>query len=214
MVATGLYCVFTPIESFMAVAGWVVGFTMLIDGIGRFMLWWDVRKSILADPWLLISSIISIVLGIIVLFSQTLQLGIDVFIIYYVAVWLVITGIVAIVQALRLHKLHSSMKDAVSKAGDVVSNVKAAVPYLDADIEIDAKTIEEIEKKISSRWVLIIILGILLIVFGIICIFRPAVMASMLGVLIGLGIIITGIEIIYFCTLPMPELEEEEKKVA
>ena len=134
MIATGLYCMVTPVESFMAVAGWVVGFTMLVDGIGRIMIWWEVRDTLLADPWMLASGIISVILGIIVLFSQTLQLGIDLFIIYYVAFWLVLTGIIAIVQAARLHKLHGSLKDAASRAGDIASEVKDAAAYLEIDV--------------------------------------------------------------------------------
>ena len=48
----------------------------------------------------------------------------------------------------------------------------------------------------NSRWLGILIIGILMIVFGILCICRPAVLASMLGVFIALLTIFAGTSLI------------------
>ena len=51
--------------------------------------------------------------------------------------------------------------------------------------------------------VLSVIFGILLCVFGVLCIIKPLVMASTIGLFIGLGIISAGANMITIATTPM-----------
>ena len=105
MILCGIYCLFQPTATYMSIAGWFIGLTMLLDGCGLFCVWWEDRKYGLADGWTLMGAIVSVVLGIIVLCSGALQLGIDLFLIYFVSIWLIATGIFAIVRLVKVHNV-------------------------------------------------------------------------------------------------------------
>ena len=167
MIVGGIYCLFTPGLTYMAV-GYVVGLCMVLDAIGLFVGWWQERKDGIADPLMLVSAILDAVFGILVLGSDALQLGVDVFIIYYIAVWLVIRGIVYIVRAAKIRRLHRNQ------------TIQAA----------------------GTSWYLSLCLGILSILFGVLCMIKPLILASTLGIFIGLAIITTGASIITIATLP------------
>ncbi len=57
-------------------------------------------------------------------------------------------------------------------------------------------------KVIGIHWCLSLCTGILLGVFGILCMFKPLIMASVIGVFIGIGIISAGANMITFATTP------------
>ena len=171
MVAVGIYCLFTPMETY-TVLGWVIGFCMIVDAFGRFFAWSSMRKEGEAAGWMLFGAIISLVLGVFILNDTALQLSLDLVIVYYVAAWLIVRGIMAVIQSFKMHKV----KD---------------IPI--ADI-------------IGRRWWIVLLFGILALVFGILCLFKPVVMASTIGVFMGLGIIVTGCELVTIATLPtVPE---------
>ena len=43
MVLTGIYCIFTPAATYMTL-GWVIGFSMLLDAVGKICAWAEARK--------------------------------------------------------------------------------------------------------------------------------------------------------------------------
>ena len=49
MVIGGISCMFTPMLWALGGLGYVVGFPMIFDAIGRFMEWYDLRKTQEAD---------------------------------------------------------------------------------------------------------------------------------------------------------------------
>ena len=57
--------------------------------------------------------------------------------------------------------------------------------------------------KLGTRWYLPLCCGILIAVFGILCLFKPIVMASVVGIFIGLGIIVSGANLITIATTPI-----------
>ena len=107
MIVTGLYCVATPTQTFMML-GWLVGFSMLFDAIGRLVFWWEARKEGMADGLTLASAILSGVFAVLVLSSETLQIGIDLYIAYFIAIWLVANSIITIARAWKVRKFHKN----------------------------------------------------------------------------------------------------------
>ena len=55
-------------------------------------------------------------------------------------------------------------------------------------------------EKIGTHWYIRLCLGILICVFGVICLVKPLIMASIIGVFIGLGIISAGANMITLAT--------------
>lgn len=98
----GIYCMITPVETY-SVIGWVIGFSMLVEGIGSAITWNERRKYGLADGWTLVGAIASIVLGVFLLFSFVAQLAVDYFLAYIIAAWLIIAGITRVVAGLNVH---------------------------------------------------------------------------------------------------------------
>ena len=168
MIVGGLYCLFTPGLTYLSI-GYVVGLSMVLDAIGRFVGWHKARKDGAADGWMLTNAILSAVFGFFILNSAALQLGVDVFIVYYIAVWMVCHGIVVIARAAQLCKIHKNWDT----------------------------------KKLGTHWYLPLTIGILMCVFGVLCMFKPIIMASTLGVFIGLGIISAGANLITLATTPV-----------
>ena len=167
MIAGGISCLFTPVSMSMLL-GYVVGLSMLFDAVSRFICWWQEKKNGFADGWMLTGAILSAVFGFFILNSAALQFGIDVFIVYYVACWLLLRGIIAIIQAFRMRRLHKSMDTIL----------------------------------LGTRWYIPLCMGILACIFGILCLFKPLIMASVIGVFIGLGIIFAGADMITIATTP------------
>ena len=167
LIVTGLYCLFTPGLTYLMV-GYAIGLSIVIDAFARFVFWWQAKKEGMADGWMLTSAILSSVLGFFILNDAILQLGIDVFIVYYIASWLIIQGIIMIIRACKLRNAHKEWDTQV----------------------------------LGTRWYLPLILGILIIAFGILSIFNPVIIAAAIGIFIGLGIISCGASLITFATTP------------
>ena len=165
MIIGGFSCLFRPVSTSLLL-GYAVGLTMVFDAVGRFINWWDEKKNGVADGWMLTGAILSAVFGIFILNSALLQLSVDAFIVYYVAVWLVLHGIFSVIRACKLHRLHKNLDT----------------------------------KVVGKHWYIPLCLGILLIVFGILCMFKPIIVASTIGVFIGLGIISAGANMITLAT--------------
>jgi len=99
----GVYCLFTPIQTYATIS-WLIGLSMIVEGVGDIILWNEWRKQGQASGWMLAGAIVSIVLGVMLLGSFAAQVAIDVFIAYFIAIWLVIGGIARIVTALSIRK--------------------------------------------------------------------------------------------------------------
>ena len=57
-------------------------------------------------------------------------------------------------------------------------------------------------KKLGTHWYIPLCIGILSALFGVLCLFKPLVMASVIGVFIGLGIVVSGANMITVATTP------------
>ena len=88
---SGLYCMFYPGQTYSMV-GYCVGVSMILDAVGNFSLWWELRKAGADELMLLFGAILSAVFGFFVINNEVLQAGIDLYIIYYLAIWMIIRG--------------------------------------------------------------------------------------------------------------------------
>ena len=161
MVVGGVYCLFTPVTTFLT-TGYIVGVIIFCDAIGNIAAWFNAKKYVEISGWYLANAIISLIFGIIIMLSIGMQFAVDMFIVYAVAVWVIMTGISRISMAIR-------MKQLMNKLPKIFNN---------------------------KKWLGILLFGILMVLFGILCAFKPIVLSSVLGVLIAWFIIFAGASLI------------------
>lgn len=99
LVVGGIYCIMTPVATYSAM-GWLIGLSMVVEGVASAITWNERRKLGIASGWSLAGSIVSIILGVFLLGSFALQFAVDVFIAYLIAVWLIIAGVARVVAAI------------------------------------------------------------------------------------------------------------------
>ena len=172
MIIVGVYCFFTPVET-SAVIPFVLGIVMIGDGIGRIVTWFDIQGVVRQSAWVLASAVVSLIFGlmlafspalqIMLAFSPALQMSVGVLVILLTGWWILALGIIRIVHAFHLRKIKR---------------------------EADGFGFGEM---IGSNWLIALILGILLTIFGFIVILNPMMGLGMIGVLIGCGVITAGI---------------------
>ena len=107
MVIGGLYCLFYPDVTYLTI-GYVIGVCMLIDAVGRFVAWWQLRKEGAADAWLLVGAVLSLVFGVILVSEAAAQYAVDVFIAYMAAIWILVMAIVSVIRAFRMRRMHKT----------------------------------------------------------------------------------------------------------
>ena len=108
MIALGVYCIFTPGITYLNLA-YMIGVSILFDAIGKIFNWWHYRKeNDISDSWLLISGILSCIFSVILLSDGLFQFALDMTIVYLIAVWILITGIIRIVRSFRIRKLYKA----------------------------------------------------------------------------------------------------------
>ena len=153
----GIYCMLTPIATYSVLA-WLIGLAMIVEGVGGIITWSSRRELGLANGWTLAGSIVSIVLGVVLLGSYVLQFALDAFIAYLIAIWLVVAGVTRIVAAI-----------AVRSQG----------------------------KEGASGWIAQIVLGVLIAILGVLCIFNPLSVVAGVGMMLGISIVFVGIDLVF-----------------
>ncbi len=108
MVIGGVYCLFTPAMTYMAL-GCVIGINMIIDGIGNIIIWIQRRKQKAADNWALAGAIVSLVFGVLLICNDIAQIAVDMTIVYLAAAWMIIMGIIRIMLSRQLHRIRREL---------------------------------------------------------------------------------------------------------
>ena len=157
LVVSGFYCMFTPVATYAAL-GWVIGASMVVEGIGSIIAWNNYRKAGLANGWMLAEAILSLVLGVFLLGSFVMQFAVDMFIAYLIAIWLFFSGIARIVVAISVRGSQG--------------------------------------KEASRGWILQVVLGVLVAILGILCIFNPLSIMASVGLMLGMSIVLVGVGVI------------------
>lgn len=112
VVALGIWCVMTPVETFGTI-GWIAGFAMLFEGIGKVIAYFECKKEGTQDTFMLVGGILSALLGVVLLASMGMRWAYDLFIAYIVACWVIVAGVTNIVRSFGL-------RDARYNAGNLV----------------------------------------------------------------------------------------------
>ena len=113
MIAGGIYCAMTPVETYLSVAWYVVALGVLVDGISRIVAWSQGRKNGTAYGWLLVSGILSTAVGAFLLASVIAQAVVDVVILYTTGAWLVVRGLLEIIFSFKVRKAEKALEDVV-----------------------------------------------------------------------------------------------------
>ena len=169
IILAGITCFFTPVET-SSVIPFIFGLAMVIDGIGRIIAWFSIREYAPQSGWVLASSIISLVFGLMLVTSPMLQLSVGVFVVLLTGWWILALGIIRIVHAFHLLKIKRESPDFAF--GEMV----------------------------GSNWWVALILGLLLGVLGVIVILNPLLGLGVIGVVVGCGMITAGINLIFLST--------------
>jgi uncharacterized membrane protein HdeD (DUF308 family) len=171
MVIGGLACVFAPGETYLSFV-WLFGVLMLVEGVATVATWSARRRERLADGWDLAWGIVSALFGLVLVCSGFARLVTAAFMVYYLAAWLVVTGVIRIVQAVRLR--------GVQRRIDEVTDELATL---------------------RTRWGWVLVLGVLLALLGLLCLVHPFVAALMVGTLVGVAIVMLGVDLVVLAFL-------------
>ena len=161
VIFSGVFSFIRPISTY-ASTGYVIGFVILCEAVGNIIAWFETRKYEQVSGWYLASTIVSVIFGMLILCSPIMQLSIDIFIVYFISIWVIIMGVYGISAALKI----KSFKD---KLPEIFRN---------------------------KRWVGVLITGILMVIFGVVCLFKPMVQATVLGIFISMFLIFAGINLV------------------
>ena len=86
--------------------GYVAGVNMVLSSIGGIILWIEIKKYFgMANTWALVGAIASLVLGAFVIGNSSLQVALDMTIIYLIAAWVVVIGLVSIILSFKIRNL-------------------------------------------------------------------------------------------------------------
>lgn len=166
LVIGGFWCMFQPTLTYAATA-FVIGLCLILAGCGSISTWSWRKELGFASGWNLAGAILSIVLGVIVIISDAVQGAVDIFILYLVAAWLVLAGIMQICASLNIRKVRNELGTHL----------------------------------LGANWAFDLVMGILIIIVGVLSFIDPTGLAIAFGILIGLGIMMVGTNMIVAATI-------------
>lgn len=91
MVFVGIYCLINPGAALLSVA-WLLGISVLLDGISAVIYYFNGGKQLKGTGWVLFDGIVSIILGLIVTFSNIVIVMAD-FLPLFFSIWIILKGI-------------------------------------------------------------------------------------------------------------------------
>ncbi len=99
----GVYALLNPVATLIALV-WVLGFYWLVDGI--FVLFTGLKGTAGASKWwlVLLRAVLGIIAGLLILLNPFLGIFTEMVIVYFIAAWAVVTGVVEIAAAIRARK--------------------------------------------------------------------------------------------------------------
>lgn len=100
----GVYCLFAPVLTYSTVAI-IMAITMIESSIGFFYIWNLGRKVGKPNTWMLVQAILSLVAGILLIANDSLKIVMDTMILGMVAGYMIIVGVISIINAFKVKKL-------------------------------------------------------------------------------------------------------------
>lgn len=174
-ISFGIRCITLPLDAYSLIPT-LMGIAMLAEGISCVVVWFQNRKNG-ASMLLLLNGILSGVLGALLMGSSLLQLGLAAAYVTFVAIWLIISGIIRIMEAF-------SQRAAGRQAEEILPDSS------------QARQMRAVLREFSRQWVVSLILGILMILLGIISLGHPFATMITIGMYIGVDAIMIGINLI------------------
>lgn len=176
MVITGISCVCMPEIPYSTIPV-LMGMAVLAAGIGFIIVWYIHKKAGDSQLLLLVCGILNAVLGFVILFNRSVQWDLALLYPVYVAAWLLVTGIFRIVDSFTMKDLGNKVRQVVGKNTEAVM-LRATM------------------RELGKKWWVHLISGILMVVLGILCTYNPITTALAIGVYMGIGIIVSGLDLI------------------
>ena len=108
LILSGIFCLFSPVSS-SAVIPYMTGIALTAAGIGKMLRRADERRFYGQSSWSLAGAVVSLIFGILLIVSPTLQLSMGMTVVVLIGCWLTIMGILRIVYAFQLRKMTAYM---------------------------------------------------------------------------------------------------------
>ncbi len=105
LIIEGISCILTPVSTYLTLA-WIIGVAMVIYSVSALCSYSERKRLGLADGWSFANAIVSLIFGVVLLFSYSMQLVVDVFMLYFASLWLILAGVFRIISTARLHKMN------------------------------------------------------------------------------------------------------------
>ncbi len=172
----GIRCMTLPLDAYTLIPT-LMGIAMLAEAVCCVAAWWRGRRQ--GVSWLLLANgILSGILGVMLLGSWALQLGLAAAYATFVALWLVFSGAVRIFEAFEQR---SAGKDA-ERYEAVTSEERKARAML---------------REFSRHWGVSLAMGILMVALGVISFMHPFATMITIGMYIGVDAVIIGVNLIF-----------------
>ena len=104
LVLSGIFCLFSPVSSSTVIHD-MSGSALTATGIGKLMRRADDRRFYRQSSWSLAGAAVSLIFGILLMVSPTLQLSMGTTMIVLIGCWITIMGILRIIHAFQLRKV-------------------------------------------------------------------------------------------------------------
>lgn len=105
MFAGGLYCLLAPGLAIETIA-MITGLGLIFYGLGHLFVWMSRLGLGISDYWLLACSIIALIGGAVLWGSGMAHKAFELMLVYVFSAWLIICGLLSIMHALGLRKMH------------------------------------------------------------------------------------------------------------
>ena len=102
MIIAGFSCMFTPLATFLS-TGYFLAIMMLVYGIVEIVRFFQKQAGVLE----LIVGILGVIVGLVCIFKPGSQLVFDTMLLYFIAAWIVIQGIVTLVLSIKTREERS-----------------------------------------------------------------------------------------------------------
>lgn len=103
MIGTGITCINVPAAT-ATLPGLFLGIVMIVEGIGNLIAWINTKREGNSDGLLFWAGVFSFLLGAFLLGNDLLKLEVSVTLTTFLAIWMIVIGILRIVDAFRIRK--------------------------------------------------------------------------------------------------------------
>lgn len=102
VIIAGIFCIVDPV--WIAVAGiWILGIALIVMGVSNLCTYSEKKKNGQATGWTIFGAIVSILVGLFIIFSRVFSLEVNFFLTILIGAWLFVYGVITIVTAVKVH---------------------------------------------------------------------------------------------------------------